>query len=66
MSSYGEKRARDDERMRRDLSAIQDGIQSSRSSGRSGSANKKKHTLMCVSFLVILIAAILFVVLISL
>ena len=66
MSSYGEKRDRDDERMRRDLSAIQDGIQSSRSSGRSGSTSKKKNTLICISFLVILIAAILFVVLISL
>jgi len=66
MSSYGEKRARDDERMRKDLSAIQDGIQSSRSSGRSGSANKKKNTLICVSFLMILIVAILLVVIISL
>jgi len=66
MSSYGEKRYRDDERTRRDLSAIQDGIQSSRSSGRSGSVNKKKNTLMCVSFVMILIVAILVVVLISL
>lgn len=66
MSSYGEKRARDDERMRRDLSAIQDGIQSSRSSGRSGSVNKKKNAMICVSFLMILIVAILVVVIISL
>ena len=66
MSSYGEKRDRDDERMRRDLSAIQDGIQSSRSSGRSGSVSKKKNTLICVSFLMILIVAILLVVIISL
>jgi len=66
MSSYGEKRDRDDERTRRDLSAIQDGIQSSRSSGRSGYTSKKKNTLMCVSFLMILIVAILVVVLISL
>ena len=66
MSSYGEKRDRDDERTRRDLKAIHDGIQSSRASGRSGSANKKKNTLMCVSFLMILIVAILVVVIISL
>lgn len=66
MSSYGEKRDRDDERARGDLAAMQKGIQSSGSSGRSGSYNKKKNTLMCVSFLVIVIVAILVVVLISL
>ena len=66
MSSYGEKRDRDDERARGDLAAMQSGIQSSGSSGRSRSTSKKKNTLMCISFLVILIAAILFVVLISL
>ena len=66
MSSYGEKRDRDDERTRGDLKAMQDGFQSSGASGRSGSANKKKNTLICVSFLMILIVAILIVVLISL
>ncbi|MBY9016717.1 MAG: hypothetical protein KGD68_13570 [Candidatus Lokiarchaeota archaeon] len=66
MSSYGEKRDRDDERTRGDLKAMQDGIQSSHSSGRGGSANKKKNTLMCVSFLMILIIAVVLVVIISL
>ncbi len=66
MSSYGEQRDRDDERMRRDISAIQDGIQSSHSSGRGGSVSKKKNTMICVSFLMILIVAIVVVVLINL
>lgn len=66
MSSYGEKRDREDERTRGDLKAIQDGFQSSHSSGRSGSVNKKKNTLMCVSFLLILIIAVVVVVIISL
>ena len=66
MSSYGEKRDRDDERTRGDLKAMQDGFQSSRAYGRSGSANKKKNTLMCVSFLMILIVAIVIVIIISL
>lgn len=66
MSSYGEKRDRDDERARGDFKAMQDGIQSSGASRRSGYANKKKNTITCVSFLVILIVAVLVVVLISL
>ena len=65
MSSYGEKRDRDDERARGDLEAMQKGIQNSVSSGRSSSYNKKKNTQLCVSFIVILIVAIVFVVLIS-
>lgn len=65
MSSYGEKRDRDDERARGDLAAMQKGIQSSGSSGRSSSYNKKKNTRLCVSFIVILIVAVVFVVLIS-
>jgi hypothetical protein len=66
MSSYGEKRDRQDERMRGDLKAMQDGIQSSRATGRSGPVNKKKNVLMCLSFLLFLIIAIVVVVVINL
>jgi hypothetical protein len=66
MSSYGEKRDKDDERTRGDLAVMQSAIQSSGSSGRKGSYSKKKNTMLCISFLVILIAAVVFVILISL
>lgn len=66
MSSYGERRNREDERMRGDLAAMQRGIQGAHRSGRSGPVNKKKNTMMCIAFLLFLIIAIVVVVVISL
>ena len=66
MSSYGEKRDRDDERTKGDLAAMQRGIQNSGSSRKSGSYSKKKNMMLCISFLVILIVAVALVVIISL
>ena len=66
MSSYGERRDKQDERNTGDLKAMQDGIQKSRGSGGGGSANKKKNTMICLGFLIILIIAIVAVVAINL
>jgi len=66
MSSYGEKRDRQDERMTRDLKAMQDGIQKSGGSGRSGPANKKKNAMICLGFLIFLIIAIVAIVAVNL
>lgn len=65
MSSYGEKRDRDDKRTAGDIKAIQDGIQSSRSFRRSGPVNKKKNAMVCVSFLIFLIVAVVVVIIVA-